>query len=129
MIEKPKLIIADDDPGIRNVVRNVAEGLGYEVGEAATGKQYLDHYGDTFAEVIILDIVMPEEHGLGLFDFIHENHQKSKIFIITGRGENFLDAAMKIAEKKGVNVVGGFNKPIKLDKFEKLLKDALPLSK
>lgn len=122
---KPQLIAVDDDPGIRAFIRNVAEELGFEVGEASTGKEYLDLFGDTHAEVIILDIAMPEMHGIELFDFINEHHKKIKIIMITGRSEIFLDGAMRLAADKGVNVVGGLSKPIKLDDLEKLLKDCL----
>ena len=60
---KPKLIVVDDDRGIRTFVRNVAEELGFEVSEAGTGVEYRELHGDTDAEIIILDIAMPEEHG------------------------------------------------------------------
>jgi len=123
---KPILIIADDDAGIRKYIRNVAEELGFEVGEAASGVEYRELYGATDAQIIMLDITMPEEHGIELFDFIHDRHPKSKIVIITGRSEVYLDGAIRLGTEKGLNMVGGLNKPINLEKLERLLKEALP---
>lgn len=122
---KPKLIVADDDSGIRTFVRNVAEDMGYEVGEAANGREYLDLFGDKPAGVIVLDITMPEEHGTGLFDFIHDYHQEAQIIMITGHSETYLSAAMRLGAEKGLNMIGGLNKPIKLDDLENLLKGAM----
>ena len=129
MTSEATVFAVDDDPGIRKFIRNVAEKLGFEVGEAKTGKEYLDVFGETPAEAIVLDIAMPEKHGIGLFDFIQEHHRQSKIAIVTGNSDVFLDGAIRLGAEKGLNMIGGLNKPIKLDDLEKLLKDALPSSK
>jgi len=124
----PTLIVADDDPGIRKFIRNVAEELGFKVGEAGSGVEYRELYGDVHADIIILDITMPEEHGTQLFDFIFEHHSNTKIVIITGHSEPYLTGAVKMGAKKGLNMLGGLKKPINLDDLEGMLKKALPSS-
>lgn len=124
-MSSPKLIVVDDDGGIRTYIRNVAEEMGFEVGEAQTGKEYLDVFGDEHADMIVLDIAMPEMHGVELFDFLHDHHIDSKIIIITGYSGAFLDSAVQLATKKDLSVVGGLNKPIQIDDLEALLQEGL----
>ena len=57
------------------------------------------------------------------------HHQQSKIVIITGYSDAFLNYAMQLGAEKGLNMVGGLSKPIKINDLEKLLKDALPSSR
>jgi DNA-binding NtrC family response regulator len=123
---KPILIVADDEPGIRNFVRNVAEPLGYDVGEAGTGKEFRDLFGNVPTDVIILDLAMPEEHGPQLFDFIHEHHLETKIILVTGYSKTVLGNVQQQGIEKGLNIIGALNKPINIDDLEKLLKEALP---
>lgn len=123
---KPKLIIVDDDFGIRTFIRNFAENLGFDVGEAGTGIEFRELHGNVHVDIIVLDIIMPEEHGVELFDFIHDHHQDCKIVVITGHLEAFLDAAMKLGKEKSLNMIGSLNKPINLDELEKLLRQVLP---
>lgn len=121
-MKKAKLIIVDDDPAIRKFIRKFAEGLGFDVGEAGTGIEYREKFGDTHADIIFLDIAMPEEHGLALFDFFHNHHRQTPIVIITGRGEAFIDASIRLGVEKGLNMAGGLSKPIDFDEMERLLK-------
>lgn len=58
------ILIADDDPHIREVLQFALEKAGFSVAVAAHGKEALDHASTYSVDCIVLDITMPEMDGL-----------------------------------------------------------------
>ena len=58
-----KVLIAEDDEGIRQGLREVIEGEGYQVIEAADGQQALDLFKEHTPDLALLDIMMPRVNG------------------------------------------------------------------
>lgn len=58
-----KILFADDDPEIREVVKVLLESEGYEVIEAANGDEAIQKADDTL-DLIILDVMMPGKNGV-----------------------------------------------------------------
>ena len=61
-MEKKKILFADDDPEIREVLRLILTGEGYDVVEAEDGYQVLEKLDDT-VDLVILDVMMPGMNG------------------------------------------------------------------
>ncbi len=60
-----KVLVIDDEPHIREMMRLTLEAAGYEVSEAESGEEGLDRFGDGAAyEVVLLDQKMPGIDGL-----------------------------------------------------------------
>jgi len=59
-----RILVVDDDAHIREVVRFALEKAGHEVGEAADGRAALDAFARSPADLVVLDILMPEVDGL-----------------------------------------------------------------
>ncbi|TKB92540.1 MAG: response regulator [Nitrospira sp.] len=57
-------LIIDDDDAVRGLLRSVLEAEGYEVTEAANGRQGLNQYRLKPTGLVITDIHMPEMNGL-----------------------------------------------------------------
>ena len=67
MEDKRKVLVIDDDDDFRLSIRPFLEDSGYEVIEAASGKEGLDRLRETDPDVIILDIMMEcKEEGYGV---------------------------------------------------------------
>ena len=62
-LDRRKILFADDDPEIREVVRILLESEGYQVMEAENGEQAASMADDTF-DLIILDVMMPGLDGI-----------------------------------------------------------------
>ena len=60
------ILIIDDDDLIRVLLRSALEAAGYEVMEAANGRQGLELYRHRPTDLVITDIVMPELNGLDM---------------------------------------------------------------
>ena len=61
-MEQKKILFADDDPEIREVLRLILGGEGYDVVEAEDGQQVLDKLDNT-VDLVILDVMMPGMNG------------------------------------------------------------------
>ena len=59
-----RILVADDEPGVRSFLRKVLEGAGYEVMEAANGKEALQKVRAGGVDMLITDLVMPEQEGI-----------------------------------------------------------------
>ena len=59
-----RVLVADDDRHIREVVRFALERDGHHVVEAEDGARALDRFAESPADLVVLDIVMPERDGL-----------------------------------------------------------------
>jgi two-component system OmpR family response regulator len=59
-----RILVVDDDAHIRQVVRFALEKAGHDVTEAADGRVALDAFARSPAELVVLDILMPEIDGL-----------------------------------------------------------------
>ena len=62
--EQGKILVVDDEEGIRNVLRRTLEAAGYNIVTAANGEEALHKVSLQEAEVVILDIKMPVMSGI-----------------------------------------------------------------
>jgi len=81
-----KILIVDDDPDIRNLVRAQLRTLGYDVDLAADGAQALERLAAGPAPALLLtDIVMPgTPDGAGLAQAARRNHPDMPIVFMSG---------------------------------------------
>ena len=94
----PSVLIVDDEEAIRRLIRNTLEQAGYHVYEAADGKEGLSRYRQTPADLVIMDILMPDQDGLESILTLRREFPKARIMAITGGSDmigilNFLDVA------------------------------------
>jgi DNA-binding NarL/FixJ family response regulator len=80
-----RVLIADDHRLMLAGVRSALEGAeGIEVvGEAHTGSQVLPLVGQTGADVVLLDIRMPQLDGLGCLDRLRERFPEVKVVVLS----------------------------------------------
>jgi two-component system response regulator (stage 0 sporulation protein F) len=89
------ILIIDDEAPIRALLRFALEAVGYEVTEAANGRQGLDLYRRRPTDVIITDIAMPELNGVDMLLELTRQFLYAKVIAISGAGgeQNVLDVA------------------------------------
>ena len=63
---RPRVLVADDDPQMRRLIRTVLEREGYDVHEAADGLDALDALDKGTPDLVLLDMGMPRLDGLGV---------------------------------------------------------------
>ena len=80
------ILIVDDDPHIRELVRHFLRNEGFEVHEAADGAEALKKLESVKADLVILDIMMPNMDGWQLCRELRE-HYDFPLLILTAKGE------------------------------------------
>lgn len=80
MAEKQKILIADDDAEIREVVRVLLESEGFLVVEAQDGLEAVEKTDDSI-DLILLDIMMPGQSGFAACLDIRKKTQAPIIFL------------------------------------------------
>ncbi len=63
-MEQRTVLIVDDDPGLRELIRINLEHEGYKVLQAMNGVQCLDVVREERPELVLMDVMMPEMDGL-----------------------------------------------------------------
>ncbi len=107
------ILIIDDDDLIRVLLCSALEEAGYEVAEAANGRQGLEMYRQRPTDLVITDILMPEMNGLEILLALTREFLHAKVIAITGAGEekNVLDVAKLLGARQT------FQKPVSMQRL------------
>ena len=86
MNQSGNILIADDEPKMRDLVRLYLEKEGFHVSEAGDGQQALDYLRDGSFDLVILDIMMPRIDGLTACKEIRRTYD-IPVIMLTAKGE------------------------------------------
>ena len=81
-----RVLVVDDEAGIRKVVRDALERAGYAVETAAEGEEASRLFDGTGFDLVITDLSMPQMDGLALVEHIRET-SRVPILVLTVRQE------------------------------------------
>jgi len=83
---KPVLVI-DDEPDIRNMIKLFLEEDGYEVVTAEDGVAGMNLFTEILPHVVVTDIRMPVMDGTEVLKQIKKSHPDTEVIVITAHGE------------------------------------------
>ena len=95
------MLVIDDEPSLRRLVRSMLESEGYEVDEAEDGIQGLKHIRENDYDLVITDVFMPEEDGIVVAQEIMKSHANTKVLAISGGGS-------KLSAEWSLNMIKNF---------------------
>ncbi|HEY3053140.1 MAG TPA: response regulator [Thermoanaerobaculia bacterium] len=73
MSGKRRILVVDDEPSIRMLVRTVLERAGYDVTTARDGVEAITLLAASDYDLVLLDVVMPNLGGLAVVDALRKN--------------------------------------------------------
>lgn len=76
-----RILLADDDPSLREVVRYALDRAGFEVIEAQDGRVALDRFGRHAVDLVVLDVLMPELDGIEVCRAIRKTSSVPIVFL------------------------------------------------
>lgn len=88
-MQKTKILIADDDPLILELLGMLITSYGCEFKTAADGLQAAELLNKDRFDIVITDIMMPNMDGMELLKYITSNHPGIDVIVITGYGGTF----------------------------------------
>ena len=120
-----RLMLVDDDSGIRSTLKLVFEDEGYEVYNAESGSEALELIAENPVDVVVSDMHMPDGDGLYLLDRVRGTDCEISGFILMS---GFDDVSPEEARARGADRF--FHKPCKVEELLHAIKEllALPVS-
>ncbi|MBF0524790.1 MAG: response regulator [Deltaproteobacteria bacterium] len=88
-----RILLIDDEDGIRKVMQIILADAGYQVIEAEDGLSGLQLYYQHTPSIVITDIKMPEMDGIEVLSRIKESQNDTEVIMITGHGD--IEAAIR----------------------------------
>ena len=83
-----RILVMDDDGVIRAAVPRILESAGYEVLEAADGKAGLRLHREQGADLLLVDLVMPESDGVEVIRALRQEAPLAKVVAISDGGRH-----------------------------------------
>ena len=111
MNNPPRLLIVDDEEGIRISLRGILEDEGHTVFDVGSAEEGLAFLEKNQADLIFLDIWLPGMDGLAMLDAVHAQYPSIPVLMISGHGT--IETAVA-AIKRGAHDF--IEKPLSLEK-------------
>jgi CheY-like chemotaxis protein len=115
-----RILVAEDDPSVRELVTRVIQASGHQVRAVADGAFALEALGEEEFDLLVTDIVMPRLDGIALALKLGKSHPDLPILMMTGYAHE-----RQRAHDLDVLVHRVLTKPFTLDQFRIALADAL----
>jgi len=115
------ILIIDDEPQVRLILRKLLESEGYTVAEASDGIEGIKRYHENPADLVITDIIMPDKEGLETIVELKQKNPAIKIIAMSGGGKNKPAGYLNTAKLLGA--IQTFEKPIRKETLLKAIKN------
>jgi DNA-binding response OmpR family regulator len=110
---KQHILIVDDEDQIRELLSLYLSKHGYQVSTATTSKETLQIVERSSVQLVVLDIGLADEDGLGLLSAIKAHNPNIQVVMLTGMG--FVEDLLQEAHAKGAD--GYVSKLLPLDEL------------
>jgi DNA-binding response OmpR family regulator len=91
---KERILVVDDDESVRDSLRKVLEGAGYEVALAGGGLEAAFRFAAEPVDLLVLDLALPNQSGWDVFGDLTTRRPAVPVIIITGLANQRLTAEM-----------------------------------
>ena len=110
-----RILVIDDDEQMRVLLRQVMEWSGFTVDDAENGRKGMQIQRRQPADLVITDLIMPEQEGLETISLLKKEFPEVKIVAISGGGRIGPEAYLPAARELGADLV--FSKPFDVKEF------------
>ena len=115
-----RLLVVDDDDGVRRVVAAILEDEGYEVLTASDADEALSVLTDHAVALVVSDVKMPSRDGLWLLRQIRPMYVDTAVILLTGYGE--VDSAVEALKEGAYDYL---RKPVRVNELSAAVVKAL----
>ena len=114
-----RVLLVDDEPGIRHVLGALIRDFGYDVHTAESAREALEAFTANPFPIVVTDIRMPGMDGLALLKRVRNQNPDTQVVMITGHGD--MDNAVECLRLGAADFIA---KPVNDDLLEHSLKRA-----
>lgn len=91
--QKTRVLLVDDDQAFRGAMASELARRGYDVVTAASGRDALDQAGRVDADVMLLDLRLPDIDGIEVIERLRHRNSPTAVIVLTGHGT--IDTAIR----------------------------------
>jgi DNA-binding NtrC family response regulator len=84
--DKPLILVVDDEPDIRELIKDILEDEHYRVSIAGNGSEARSAFDELQPDLVLLDIWMPDVDGISLLKEFKEINKSATIVMMSGHG-------------------------------------------
>ena len=116
-----RILLADDEPTVQRLYRQMLEGSGFEVEAASDGQETLDKVTSEPFDLVILDLNMPRLDGFEVLEKMKEAGKSIPVIVMTG---HFPEEV--VADRlEGLSIVEVLRKPVMITTLLNSVKRAM----
>jgi two-component system response regulator AtoC len=120
MADRFRVLVIDDDPGVRDYMEALVTRQGYEVHAAADGEEALAQLRDVRPDLVTLDVVLPGMDGLATLAELKKRLPEVPVVMLSGHGQ-----ARNIVEAMRLGASDFLRKPFEVEELELAFQKAL----
>lgn len=122
-MERPRLLLIDDEPALAEFVASVARDCGLDPILTSNNADFRGALRSERPDLIALDLGMPGMDGVELLRFLAEEDCRAPVLIISGFDRRVLESAFRLGEELGLTMAGPLEKPVRAEALERLLNE------
>ena len=119
-MKQMRMVVVDDEPDMAQLICDISIQAGFSAYQYTHAEQFINEYSSD-ADIIALDLMMPDIDGIQLIRFLAEKKSTAQLLLISGIDSGVLHSAQKLAMEKGLNIIGSLSKPFRIDELSRLL--------
>lgn len=98
-----RILLVDDDELLRNVLALTLRKMGHAVSEARNGREAVERCAEFLPDLLLTDLIMPEQEGLETITTIRLRHPTVKVIAMSGGGRGDATDYLNIARLLGAD--------------------------
>jgi CheY-like chemotaxis protein len=119
-MEKPRLLVIDDEPALADFVAAVAEECGFDPIVAGNYEAFHEAVRRHPPDMVALDLGMPGMDGVELLRFLAQEDSRAPVLILSGFDRRVLESAFRLGEALGLPMLGPLEKPVRFQDLERV---------
>lgn len=120
-----RVMIVDDEPGVRQFFCRLVRGMGHEALPLDRPADFPETFPEVRPDLLILDMVMPEMDGLEIISWLGDREAKLPIVTVSGYNPHYAEVAAHFAAIGETGRVRHLTKPIDASALEEAIDDLL----
>lgn len=115
---KERILIVDDQLGIRLLLKEILQKEGYSTFQAANGYQAIEITKKENPDLVLLDMRLPEMNGIEILQELKKISPDIRVIIMTAYGEQEL-----IDTAKNIGILDYITKPFEIEEIRRIVEE------
>jgi len=118
-----RILVADDEPLVRQTMRSVLQRAGHEIFEAQDGDEALAGYRTLDPDLVLIDVIMPNREGVETIAALRKVNRRIPIVAMSGGGKTGSMLFLDLAVRMGANCA--LTKPVRNAELLQVINECL----